>query len=120
MMLFVPLGTYGIFGVFIVFLIVTLVLMIFIALVLSHYAVLVITIGLLVISPLIIVLGNFKPFGWLYWTWTKGYGECRCEHHESYRQPMYFYGFPLFADHTQFYDRQDHISAIYGSDKEGI
>ena len=73
MMLFVPLGTYGIFGVFIVFLIVTLVLMIFIALVLSHYAVLVITIGLLVISPLIIVLGNFKPFSWLYWTWTKGF-----------------------------------------------
>jgi hypothetical protein len=73
MMLFVPLGTYGIFGVFIVFLVVTLVLMIFIALVLSHYAVLVITIGLLVISPLIIVLGNFKPFGWLYWTWTKAF-----------------------------------------------
>lgn len=73
MMLFVPLGTYGIFGIFIVFLIVTLVLMIFIALVLSHYAVLVITIGLLVISPLIIVLGNFKPFSWLYWTWTKGF-----------------------------------------------
>jgi hypothetical protein len=56
-----------------VFLVVTLVLMIFIALVLSHYAVLVITIGLLVISPLIIVLGNFKPFGWLYWTWTKAF-----------------------------------------------
>lgn len=68
-----PTNPVSIFGIFLLFLTVTLNLVLFGALILSHYAIIVITITLLCIAPLVIVLGNFKPFAWLYWTWSKAF-----------------------------------------------
>lgn len=68
-----PTNPVSIFGIFLVFLTVTINLVLYGALILSHYAIIVITIALLCIAPLVIILGNLKPFAWLFWTWSKAF-----------------------------------------------
>ena len=63
----------SLFGFFLVFLVVTVNLLFYAALILSHYAVITITVALLVLGPMIIVIGNIKPFSWLYWMWLKAF-----------------------------------------------
>lgn len=66
-------GGASIFIIFIAFILLFLILITAAVLMLSFYALITLTVGMMVVSPFVFVLGQFNEFKWVYWTWLKAF-----------------------------------------------